>query len=109
MNTIMLKNINPLGASSNPENLVDVNGVLYFTATDGINGKELWKSDGTLIIDGAIVFTTRASGLVSYTLSATDSAAVNSGVWEGEIQILNDTPIMEEQTETFTVTIEDSY
>jgi ELWxxDGT repeat protein len=27
--------------------LANVNGVLYFTANDGINGEELWKSDGT--------------------------------------------------------------
>ena len=32
---------------SNPQNLVDVNGVLYFSADDGINGRELWRSDGT--------------------------------------------------------------
>ena len=27
--------------------LVDVNGTLFFTADDGVNGRELWKSDGT--------------------------------------------------------------
>ena len=69
---------------------------------------KVWKPDGTLIINGAITFTTRAVGLVSYTLSATDSAASNAGVWEGEVEILNDTPIMEEQTDTFTVIIENS-
>ncbi|MEA5502278.1 ELWxxDGT repeat protein, partial [Halotia wernerae UHCC 0503] len=30
-----------------PYNLTNVNGTLYFTADDGINGQELWKSDGT--------------------------------------------------------------
>jgi ELWxxDGT repeat protein len=27
--------------------LTNINGVLYFTANDGVNGYELWKSDGT--------------------------------------------------------------
>ncbi|MCF8374710.1 MAG: choice-of-anchor D domain-containing protein, partial [Bacteroidales bacterium] len=29
-------------------NLTAVNGLLFFTADDGIHGKELWKTDGTL-------------------------------------------------------------
>src|SRR5262249_18382774 len=32
---------------SNPANLTNVNGTLFFTANDGITGTELWKSDGT--------------------------------------------------------------
>ena len=35
------------GPSSSPANLTNANGTLYFTATDGKNGVELWKSDGT--------------------------------------------------------------
>ena len=48
--TVMLKpyagGINNTG-DSNPANLTNLNGVLYFTATDGTNGMELWKTDGT--------------------------------------------------------------
>jgi ELWxxDGT repeat protein len=33
-------------SGSNPQELVDVNGTLYFTAEDS-KGRELWKSDGT--------------------------------------------------------------
>jgi ELWxxDGT repeat protein len=30
-----------------PFDMRDVNGTLYFTANDGVHGRELWKSDGT--------------------------------------------------------------
>ena len=42
----LVKDIN-LSGSSNPQFLTDVNGTLYFSAADGVNGTELWKSDGT--------------------------------------------------------------
>lgn len=34
-------------SSSSPKNMTNVNGTLYFTADDGVHGRELWKSDGT--------------------------------------------------------------
>ncbi|MBX3412267.1 MAG: hypothetical protein KF708_06075 [Pirellulales bacterium] len=47
-NTVLVKDINPSpGTGSSPEFLVNVGGILYFSATDGTNGFELWKSDGT--------------------------------------------------------------
>ena len=45
--TLLVRDINPLPGSS-PANLVDVNNTLFFAADDGVNGKELWKSNGTL-------------------------------------------------------------
>ena len=30
-----------------PSSLTGVGGTLFFTADDGIHGRELWKSDGT--------------------------------------------------------------
>lgn len=53
--TVMVKDIVPLPKSSqngstwgsSPQQLVNNNGVLYFTAHDRINGRELWMSDGT--------------------------------------------------------------
>jgi len=33
--------------SSYPAYLTNVNGTVFFNATDGVNGEELWKSDGT--------------------------------------------------------------
>lgn len=44
--TVRVKDIR-LGGNSDIENLIDVNGTLFFTATDGVHGDELWKSDGT--------------------------------------------------------------
>ena len=45
--TVLVKDINPASASSNPANLTNVNGTLYFAANDGSSGIELWQSDGT--------------------------------------------------------------
>jgi ELWxxDGT repeat protein len=40
-------NIEVNSAGSNPANLVDVNGTLFFAAATRTTGYELWKSDGT--------------------------------------------------------------
>jgi ELWxxDGT repeat protein len=48
----MVKDINPSGPSY-PQDLLDFNGALFFRATDGVNGYELWKSDGTA--DGTVM------------------------------------------------------
>jgi ELWxxDGT repeat protein len=42
----LVKDINPY-SSSNPYDLTDVNGRLFFTADDGVHGTELWSSKGT--------------------------------------------------------------
>lgn len=48
--TAMVKDIRPGSSTSNSgafANPVNVGGILYFSATDGVNGAELWRSDGT--------------------------------------------------------------
>ncbi|MGB3758058.1 MAG: putative Ig domain-containing protein [Rivularia sp. (in: cyanobacteria)] len=40
-----LTNLNSSVIGSNPSQLTDVDGVIYFTADDGKNGRELWKLD----------------------------------------------------------------
>lgn len=42
-----VKDINPGTADSAPAQLTAVNNLLYFSADDGSNGRELWRSDGT--------------------------------------------------------------
>ncbi len=69
----------------------------------------VWKPDGTLIISGAIVFTTRASGLVSYVLTTANTVLANAGIWEGEIELKDSNGDMSEQTRTFNFVIEESY
>lgn len=44
--TIMVKKINPNGHSY-PNGYTELNGKLYFSATDGTNGRQLWETDGT--------------------------------------------------------------
>jgi ELWxxDGT repeat protein len=48
--TFLVKDINPGGApyhGSNPYDLTNVNGTLFFAAADGTHGIELWESNGT--------------------------------------------------------------
>jgi ELWxxDGT repeat protein len=54
--TVLVKNIDPQPSPNDPysavghaypESLTAVGNVLVFTASDGVNGKELWRTDGT--------------------------------------------------------------
>lgn len=46
LTTGLVKNIHPT-FNSTPLDITDVNGTIFFTADDGTNGRELWKTDGT--------------------------------------------------------------
>src|SRR5262245_24007900 len=62
--TVMIKDINPGSASSYPGFLTNVNGTLFFSATDGTHGTQLWKSDGTTA--GTVMVTNSNPGNPAY-------------------------------------------
>ena len=70
---------------------------------------KVWKPNGTLLINGDIVYTTRSSGLVSYTLQTSDTVIANAGNWAGEVELKDSSSVISEQTQTFNFTIEESY
>src|SRR5262245_3697361 len=43
----MVLDINTNTLSANPSQIAAIGSTTYFTADDGVNGIELWKSDGT--------------------------------------------------------------
>jgi uncharacterized delta-60 repeat protein len=45
----MIKDLNVGTDSSNPSDLLDVSGTLYFAASDASTGRELWRSDGSVV------------------------------------------------------------
>ncbi|MEZ0578988.1 ELWxxDGT repeat protein [Nocardioides sp. MH1] len=50
--TVLVKDIDPggyhyYGDNGGPQNLVAIGHALYFTASDEVHGRELWRSDGT--------------------------------------------------------------
>jgi hypothetical protein len=79
------------------------------TVTYATGKWKVWKPDGTLLINGSITFVTRASGIISYTLTSSDTAIANAGNWSGEVELLNSSNVISEQTKTFNFIIEESY
>lgn len=79
--TVLVKNIHAVGdglGGSSPEELININGTLYFSANDGVNGRELWKSDGsetgTVLVkdihssgDSNPTYTTNVDGILFFT------------------------------------------
>jgi hypothetical protein len=54
-------------------------------------------------------YTTRSTGIVQYTLSATDTAIANAGIWAGEVELKDTNGAISEQTQTFQFIMEESY
>ena len=69
---------------------------------------KVWKPDGTLLINGNISYYDRANGIVSYTMVTADTAD-KAGNWSGEVELLDSSGAISEQTKTFNFVIEESY
>ena len=92
--------------------IADASGVaknLSDTATYATAKWKVWQPDGTLIINGDATYADRTTGQISYALTSANTAIANAGVWEGEIEFLNSSGAISDQSETFNFTIEDSY
>jgi ELWxxDGT repeat protein len=77
---------------SNPLNLTNVNGTLYFTANDGTHGYELWKSDGTTAGTTMLADIKPGSSTHSYTsYSETRSATLPNSSFPSNLTNLNGT------------------
>ena len=67
----MIKDINPAGMGlGDSQNIVELNGVVLFTASDGSHGYELWKTDGT----------EAGTSMVKDINPGSDSSSVRSGI-----------------------------
>jgi ELWxxDGT repeat protein len=96
--TVLLKDILAGAGSSLPTGLVNatnVNGTLFFSASDGVNGQELWKTDGsaagTVLVKDILAgagnsnpqFLTNVNGTLFF--SASDGIGVNGReLWKSD-------------------------
>lgn len=62
-----------------PRNLINVNGTLFFEVDDGINGNELWKSDGTTA--GTTIIKDLTPGSTGTIFSATKRVVFNNELY----------------------------
>ncbi|MEJ0030999.1 MAG: hypothetical protein WDO15_11760 [Bacteroidota bacterium] len=92
---VLVTDINKSG-SSNPGNFFSYNGVLYFKADDGHNGKELWKCEGGTSLGTKLVKDiyagpggsnmqdlTESGGRIYFTASDKDHTAGSFGTTDG--------------------------
>ncbi|MBA4105895.1 MAG: hypothetical protein C0485_09065 [Pirellula sp.] len=90
--TTLVKNIyadsGSTPSSSSPTQLTNYNGALYFVADDGVNGRELWKSNGTEA--GTVMVKDINSGTYQYTPTGGGSAQTRpNSAHPGLLRVLN--------------------
>jgi ELWxxDGT repeat protein len=91
--TRLVEDIRPGNEGSEATSLINANGTLYFTADDGVHGRELWRvvsfsQKPTMSIAGSTSYTENATPTVlagNAFLSDSDSADFNTGRLEVKI------------------------
>ena len=76
--TYMVKDIYSGTNSSSPYGLCNANGTLFFWATDATNGRELWKSDGT--VAGTILVSAKMTAGGTVVFTAADTITINGAI-----------------------------
>ena len=97
----MVSDINPGASESIPSSLMTIADVVYFSANNGVNGTELWKSDGTdqgtsMIMDinagsassdpsqmtqaGGLIYFSASDGVVGQELWKTTGLSITTGL-----------------------------
>ena len=83
----------PGSPTSYPGGLTNVNGTLFFSATNGVSGRELWKSNGTAA--GTVLLSALNPGRVGALANANGTLffSANDGVHGAEPWILGPIPV----------------
>jgi ELWxxDGT repeat protein len=101
VNTSMIKDIYFGFNSSYPNRLIDINGTIFFLATDGLNGQELWKTDGTSLGTVLVKDMNPGIGSGSYEYRGgikhdnqlyfiyNSNSLINRGIWKSDGTALN--------------------
>jgi len=69
---------------------------------------KVFKPCGTSVFCGAIVYSCRAGGVVTYSLASGDTVAANKGAFAGEVEFLNSCAVISDHSKTFRFNIKQS-
>jgi len=70
---------------------------------------KVFKPGGVSVFCGAIVYSCRAAGIITYTLAACDAVIACAGNWAGEVEYVNMCAVIFDHSKTFRFKIEPSY
>lgn len=92
--------------------LTDENNCVVSLACTCIYSTGTWKVNkpcGVSVFCGAITYSCRAAGQITYTLAACDVVTACAGQWAGEVEYVNMCSVISDHSKTFRFTIEPSY
>jgi len=69
---------------------------------------KVFKPGGVLVFCGAIVYSCRPAGQITYTLAACDAVTACAGIWAGEVEYVNMCAVISDHSKTFRFIIEPS-